>query len=204
MLRRVTALWTIRSVGLLALVTTVNGCFVANALGALSECPGDTQSVEAGSTVDGIDPDEGLAPLLTTTSGVLTWTLTTQSTPLHVTIARAPGSATAEWDDCPSPAVVSAISVPIYVEVRTDDGLIYTTMSGAAFEGPDGGVQSIQTDGFPLSDISNPAVLYASSSDSPPPDVSVTLNLTADGGTGLLSEQFSENHGVIATFEFTP
>src|SRR5580658_4025316 len=146
MLHRVTALWTLRSVGVLALVATASGCSVANALGGLAECAGATELVEAGSSVDGVDPDKGLAPLLTTTNGVLTWTRTTQSTPVHVTMARAPGPATAQWDDCPTPAVVSDISVPIHVEVRTDDGLIYTTMSGTASEGQDGGVQSIQTE----------------------------------------------------------
>src|SRR5271170_2490597 len=89
---------TARSIGLLMLIAAANGCFVLN---ALSECPGDTEPIEAGSSVDGVDPDAQLAPLLKTTNGILTWTRTAESTPVHVTIARGKDPALAQWDDCP-------------------------------------------------------------------------------------------------------
>ncbi len=197
MLARFATFRTLPGVGLWTLIAISSGC---HALDALSECPPETTTVEAGATAGGVDPEVSVTSLFPTTNGVLTWTRTHESTPVHVTMARGRGPALAEWNDCGSSNVLTGFSVPIDVQIRTDDGLIDTTLSGTAIEGPDGSVGSIETNGLPLSDISDAAVLYSSNGSY----ASVTLDLAKEGGTGLRSGQLNENPGVIATLAFTP
>ena len=197
MLASFSTLRTLQGVGLWTLITICGGC---HALDALSECPPETTTVEAGATAGSVDPEVSVTSLFPTTDGVLTWTRTDQSTPVHVTMARGRGPALAEWNDCSGSNVLTGFSVPIDVQIRTDDGLVDTTVSGTATEGPDGRVGSIETSGLPLSDVSDAAVLYSSSGSY----ASVTLDLANEGGTGLRSGQISENPGVIATLAFTP
>jgi hypothetical protein len=204
MLRSVIALRGLGSVTLVALIATASGCYVIN---ALSECPGETDPVEAGSTVSGVDPDAQLSALFKTTNGVLTWARTAESTPVHVTIARGRSAAMVQWDDCPTPAVVTGFSVPIYVQIRTDDGFVDTTASGTATEGSDGGIEGFSGILFPASDISSQALSYPSGDaglGGSNGEVYMSLLLMADGGEGLQSGQLSEASGAaVATFTFS-
>jgi hypothetical protein len=185
--------------GLVALMAIAEGC----------DCMPEVSHLPRGATVGGIDPDTALMPLFKTTNGVLTWTFAAKSTPVHLTVARGQVPAVVEWDECSHTPTVAAISVPIYVEVRTDDGLVFTTMSGLASEDSDGKVESIATNGFPSSDISDSAVLSPCEAGSlgwncvASSTVLVALNLTVDGGTGFTSGQFGDSIGIFATLEFT-
>ncbi len=188
--------WTLAR-GLALLGPALAGC--QNPLDSFAECNVYQSEVAEAGTVQHVDPVASVQPLLGTSDGTITWTATSTTSPLHVTLSRSSEPTEAQWVDCSGPADLQSISVPVRVHVASDDGRLDASGTSLLELDASGRLTSTQITASAPKDDAGVSV-----------DV-VYLDLVGDGGTRfargyvetLTNTATSEVASEIATIAFT-
>jgi hypothetical protein len=171
-------------------------------LTALGECPPDIRTLASGEKVNGVSPDQAMAPLLGDHVGTLTWSVPGRTTPVHLDVERTSPSE-AEYD---CEGHFDAFDVSVTAHLFTEDGLVDDTASGLTVD-PDGHVQDPSWSWRARDAAIQDAGVVPGSPLATEVDVSASIvHLVPVGGTVVVSwiGAVSSSGVTIGTIQFSP
>jgi hypothetical protein len=186
---------------ILACVFAVSGGLYG-CLTALSECPPDIRTLANGEKVNGVSPDQAMAPLLGDHVGTLTWSVPGRTTPVHLDVERTSPS-DAEYD---CEGKFDAFDVSVTAHLFTEDGLVNATASGLTVD-PDGHVQDPSWSWRPMDASIQDAGVVPGSPLGTEVHVSASIvDLVPVGGTVVVSwiDAVPSSGVTIGTIRFSP